>query len=126
MEFISNDLLKSAELTGIWEKKLREIETGDYDAASFMDELKQMVSDIVFQVKADYSKGKIIIEEEEEKTKSEKAESAKKNTPPAKKELSCPKCGSGIMMKGNSAWGCSNYAIRLCVGILPAGRKGRS
>ncbi len=63
MEFISNDLLKSAELTGIWEKKLREIETGEYDAGAFMDELKQMVSDLVFQVKNDYSKGKIVLEE---------------------------------------------------------------
>ncbi len=110
MEFISNDLLKSAELTGIWEKKLREIETGDYDAASFMDELKQMVSDLVFQVKSDYTKGKIIIEEEDEKKKSGKEDSTKKTTQPVKKELNCPKCGSGIMMKGNSAWGCSNYA----------------
>ncbi len=118
MEFISNDLLKSAELTGIWEKKLREIETGNYDAGSFMDELKQMVSDLVFQVKADYSKGKIIIEEEGDNVKAEKAESNSPKEKAAKKELSCPKCGSGIMMKGNSAWGCSNYANG-CKTLIP-------
>ncbi len=112
MEFISNDLLKSAELTGIWEKKLREIETGDYDAAAFMDELKQMVSDLVFQVKNDYSKGKIVLEEEnakKEKSKKEDTASSAK-TSPVKKELSCPKCGTGTMVKGKTAWGCSNYA----------------
>ena len=114
MEFISNDLLKSAELTGLWEKKLRQIETGEYEAKDFMAELKQMVSDIVFQVKNDYSKGKIVLEEEEKETPKPKA------TPKAKtaKELKCPRCGSGIMVKGNSAWGCSAYSSG-CKTLIP-------
>ena len=47
---IHEDLLKSAELTGRWEKKLRQIERHEYDARTFLDELKQMVSDIVIAV----------------------------------------------------------------------------
>ncbi len=52
---INEELLKSAELTGIWEKKLRDIERGRYDATVFIEELKQMVSDIVVKVKNDTS-----------------------------------------------------------------------
>jgi DNA topoisomerase-3 len=47
IQTISNDLLKSAELTGIWEKKLRQIEKGTYSAPIFIEELKQMVKDVV-------------------------------------------------------------------------------
>lgn len=47
---IHEDLLKSAELTGIWERKLRQIELGDYSAQAFIDELKTMVGDVVFHV----------------------------------------------------------------------------
>lgn len=50
---IQEDLLKSAELTGLWEKKLRQIEKGDYEAKQFLDELKEMVRQIVFNVKSD-------------------------------------------------------------------------
>lgn len=47
---IQEDLLKSAELTGIWERKLRQIERGDYSAQAFINELKTMVGDVVFHV----------------------------------------------------------------------------
>ncbi len=70
MELISlirEELLKSAELTGIWEKKLREIEKKSYDAATFVGELKQMVTDIVNQVLADNTNRRISLEVEEEK-----------------------------------------------------------
>ena len=50
---IREELLKSAELTGIWEKRLREIEARRYDAQQFITELKQMVTEIVHQVLAD-------------------------------------------------------------------------
>ena len=53
ISLIREELLKSAELTGIWEKRLREIEARRYDAKQFMDELKQMVAEIVHQVMAD-------------------------------------------------------------------------
>lgn len=52
---IHEELLKSAELTGIWEKRLREIERGKYSPAQFIDELKQMVGGIVHQVLSDNS-----------------------------------------------------------------------
>ncbi len=52
---IHEELLKSAELTGIWERKLRQIEQRQYDAKQFLDELKQMVTDIVMQVMRDTS-----------------------------------------------------------------------
>lgn len=55
IDTIQNEAVKSAELTGLWEKKLREIESGKYDAAEFMKELKQMVSDIVHLVRLEPS-----------------------------------------------------------------------
>lgn len=53
VQIIQEDLLKSAELTGLWEKKLRQIEKGEYQAAVFVDELKLMVKQIVFNVKSE-------------------------------------------------------------------------
>jgi DNA topoisomerase-3 len=50
---IRDELLKSAELTGLWEKKLRQIERGAYEARAFMEELKQMVAQIVSNVLSD-------------------------------------------------------------------------
>ena len=50
---IHEELLKSAELTGIWERKLRQIEQRQYDAHQFLDELKQMVTELVHTVMAD-------------------------------------------------------------------------
>ncbi|TLX74385.1 DNA topoisomerase III [Labilibacter sediminis] len=116
MEFISNDLLKSAELTGLWEQKLRQIETGEYQASDFMAELKQMVSDIVFQVKNDYSKGRIIIEEDDKEGVKPKPKSKAK--PKSDEQLSCPRCKNGTMLKGKSAWGCSAYSTG-CKTLIP-------
>lgn len=53
ISLIREELLKSAELTGIWEKRLREIEARKYDAKQFISELKQMVTEIVHQVLSD-------------------------------------------------------------------------
>ena len=66
---IHEELLKSAELTGMWEKKLRQIEHHDYSAPQFISELKQMVTDIVTTVRADNSNRRITIMEEEVKGK---------------------------------------------------------
>ncbi|SMO41526.1 DNA topoisomerase-3 [Saccharicrinis carchari] len=116
MEFISNDLLKSAELTGIWEQKLRQIETGKYKVTDFMNELKQMVSDLVFQVRNDYSKGKIVIEENDDKEVQTKTKPTDKSK--IVKKLSCPRCGKGTMIEGKNAWGCSEYASG-CKTLIP-------
>ena len=69
---IREDLLKSAELTGIWEKKLRQIESHQYEARTFIDELKQMVSDVVMQVLSDNSNRRVPSEPTEEEKKKKK------------------------------------------------------
>ena len=62
IEIIHEELLKSPELTGIWEKKLRDIEHRKYDAGTFINELKQQITDIVNQVLADNSNRKLSLE----------------------------------------------------------------
>ena len=100
---IKNELLKSVELTGMWEKKLRQIERGEYDAKDFLVEMKQMVTDLVYEVKRESSK-RIEIETIENQQKPEaKTEKKTDNT------IFCPKCKKGKMLKGNSAFGCSEY-----------------
>ncbi len=76
---IISPLLKSAELTGLWEKKLRQIEHGSFEAKEFLDELKTMTSDVVYQVKTD------------------------------KAGMRCPICGKGIIIRGNTRYGCSRW-----------------
>lgn len=94
---IQNDLLKSAEMTGKWEFKLRQIEKNEYQAESFLQEMKQMVSDLVVQVKNESAK-RITVETEADKQQ-------KKQEGP----LTCPKCGNGVLLKGKAAMGCSNF-----------------
>ena len=101
---IENDLLKSAELTGLWEKKMRDIEKGTFDISQFMQEMREMVAEVVYQVKRSPKKQITIIEEEEKKKKSAKKKEAK-----APKDLKCPKCIEGELIKGKSAWGCQRF-----------------
>ena len=63
---IREELLKSCELTGIWEKKLRDIEHQKYDAAQFVEELKQQIDEIVRDVMADNSNRHVAITTEED------------------------------------------------------------
>lgn len=107
IDTIQNELLKSAELTGQWEKKLREIELGNFEVNQFMAELKNMVVGIVWDVKSRKNINAIeVIDEEKEKEK-KKAEAKKKKAAPA--ELACPKCKEGKIVKGKSVWGCTNW-----------------
>ena len=119
---IQEELLKSAELTGLWEKKLRQIEKGSYEARTFLEELKQMVNQIVINVLSDQSGRSITIEQkkaEEEKPKKSKAASASKEAgekrprKPRKKAVPapavCPICHKGILLRGKTAYGCSEY-----------------
>ena len=76
---IISPLLKSAELTGLWEKKLREIERGTFTAQQFLDELKQMTSEVILQVKSD------------------------------KSGMRCPVCGKGSIIRGRTRYGCSRW-----------------
>lgn len=94
---ISNELLKSAEMTGNWEFKLRQIEKGQYKAEAFLQEMKLMVSELVSQVRSESSKRITIATTEAEK------KTVKEDV------VVCPKCKKGNMLKGKSAFGCSNF-----------------
>ena len=76
---IISPLLKSAELTGLWEKKLREIERGEYAAQDFLNELKEMTSGVVRDVKTN------------------------------KAGMLCPVCRQGLVIRGNTRYGCSRW-----------------
>ncbi len=117
---IQNELLKSAELTGQWERKLRQIEKGEYDPKIFLDEMKTMVSQLVAEVKLEQKQKifieQIVAEKQQENAAKPKASEAKK--PVAKKPIAepvdmasaiCPKCGTGTIIKGKTAFGCSAY-----------------
>ena len=120
---IQEDLLKSAKLTGIWENKLRRIESGDYNSAEFIDELKVMVRDVVISVLSDNSNRRILLEEAvpEPAKKSKKAKDPNKPKAPRVtkiEQILCPACGEGHLLKGRTAYGCSRYAEG-CKMMLP-------
>ena len=120
---IHEELLKSAELTGLWEKKLRQIERGTYEARTFLEELKQMVNQVVINVLSDQSTRRIAIEEavkeqpkEEKKEKKPRKPRAKKEEAPKEKTAPkqpekpvCPVCKKGSILRGKTAYGCSEY-----------------
>ncbi|MEG2573044.1 MAG: DNA topoisomerase 3 [Bacteroides sp.] len=124
IQLIHEELLKSAELTGIWEKKLREIEKKKYQAATFLEELKQMVTEVVNSVLSDNTNRRISIEEavktapKEETKKETKKRERKPSVPKQKATVAvtvvdelvgkpCPLCGKGTILKGKTAYGCS-------------------
>lgn len=119
IQLIREDLLKSAELTGIWEKKLREIERRSYDAATFLNELKQMVAEIVNSVLSDNTNRRVTIMPEDTPAKAIEKAAARKKA--AKKKAAatpqgddiigtpCPLCGKGTIIKGKTAYGCSEW-----------------
>lgn len=80
IQLIHEELLKSAELTGIWEKKLREIERRSYDAATFLTELKQMVTEIVYSVLRDNTNRRVTIMPEDTSEKGTPQAKTKKNS----------------------------------------------
>lgn len=109
---IHEELLKSAELTGLWEKKLRQIERGTYEARTFLDELKQMVSQVVINVLSDQSNRTITLQDAVAAQKEEepKEKEKKPRKPRAKKEkLVCPLCKKGSILRGKAAYGCAEY-----------------
>ena len=104
IDVIQSDLLKSAELTGQWEHKLRLIENGEYDVKKFRKELIQMVVDLTNEVMQ--AKDKTIAFHDETKAKEKPKVKAQKK---ALADINCPKCGIGSLMKGEKAYGCSNH-----------------
>lgn len=157
ISIIHEELLKSAELTGIWEKKLREIERGQYDAHQFIDELKEMLTQIVTTVRNDNQSRRVTVISDEDLKKRSKSSSRsssakasageskatqknpsvgaqhvagfqprksnKATTTPASPSavnqksdnqdewigLPCPKCKTGHIIKGRTAYGCSRW-----------------
>ncbi|WP_417099840.1 DNA topoisomerase 3 [Leyella stercorea] len=139
IDIIHEELLKSCELTGIWEKKLRDIEHKKYEAADFINELKQQVTEIVYDVLRDNGNRRVTITTDEDlkKAKKKKTAAPKKaaaksaatsstastknaaaSPQPATSEPSaddsiigttCPVCGKGTIIKGKTAYGCSNW-----------------
>lgn len=115
---INEKLLKSVELTGLWESKLRQIERGSYQPATFIAELKQLISQIVINVLSDNSRRVITVAAEEKKPKGKaatepggKSAAPKTRVPRVTKfeQIKCPKCGEGHIIKGRTAFGCSRY-----------------
>ena len=112
---IQFELLKSAELTGQWEKKLRDIERGAYQATQFIDELKSMVSNVVTEVMRQNPTQRIFTAEPEApkkqaskpKTSKPKATKQAPKQPTITEGAPCPKCGKGVIIKGRIAYGCS-------------------
>lgn len=114
IDTIKEKLLTSCELTGIWEKKLRDIEHGKYDPALFIDGLKQQIQKIVNDVLCDNSPSSITITTDEDLKKTKK-KSTKKSTSvhliPSDSLIGqpCPLCGKGKIVKGRTAYGCSRF-----------------
>ena len=136
IDLIKEELLKSCELTGIWEKKLRDIEHKTYDPAQFIEELKAQINAIVHDVLADNSSRRVTIltEEDMKKKKSTKPKSKKpaqqqqttvqqqtaqrqqqqtaseqQQSPQIVVGAPCPVCGKGTIIKGKTAYGCSRW-----------------
>jgi len=147
IDTIHEELLKSCELTGIWEKKLRDIEHKTYDPADFINGLKEQINQIVKDVLADNSARHVTITTDEDlkkKPAAKKSSAAKKKaasttavsataaaasataasvTTPQETQKPqsapqpedplvgkpCPLCGKGVVIKGKTAYGCSNW-----------------
>ena len=125
IDTIQEELLKSAELTGLWEKKLRQIERGTYEARTFLEELKLMVHQVVINVLSDQTgRTSTIDQAAPDKPQAEKEPKGKKTRKPrAKKEKTagqpesttvpakpvCPICKKGSILRGKTAYGCSEY-----------------
>ena len=128
IDIIHEELLKSCELTGIWEKRLRDIEHKKDDAADFINGLKQQVTEIVNDVLRDNTNRRVTVLTDEDlkkkkkttkkKTTTAKADNKKTDATPSAQPnaaddsiigTTCPLCGKGTIIKGKTAYGCSNW-----------------
>ena len=107
IDTIEDEVLKSPELTGEWEFKLRKIESGEYDANTFKEELITMVTELTKKVKD--GKGKSFTFEDEKPKEEKKTVSAAKKEIKEWDMLKCPKCKQSHLMKGKTAVGCSDF-----------------
>ena len=128
IDLIREELLNICELTGIWEKKLRDIEHKKYDAGQFIEELKAQIAEIVRDVLSDTTNRRVTVlsEQDLKKKMAPKAQTAPKPAPAAPKAPAapqpapqnaadplvgqkCPLCGEGHIIKGKTAYGCSRW-----------------
>jgi DNA topoisomerase-3 len=103
---IQNQLLKSAELTGIWEKQLKEIEDGEFGAGRFIANMKKMVDDLVYEVRMESGKPRLGSTEE---TTSDTTQKPKNSKSTGFSGGVCPKCTTGKILKGKNSFGCSRW-----------------
>lgn len=134
IDTIKDELIKSPKLTGLWENKLRRIEQGQYTAQAFINELKDMVRQVVMNVLNDYSGKQIVTtvatgdnSAAKEKNTVDGTAKPKATRKPSVKSLDmivCPVCGKGHIIKGKTAYGCSEYrsgcTLRLMFEQYPA------
>jgi DNA topoisomerase-3 len=117
IDIIQNELLKSAELTGTWEKQLKDIEKGKISASAFINGMKRMVDALVYEVRSETLETRISAVNNKPVV-STKAIPKPKSTAKKLVGSSCPKCKAGQLLKGKSAYGCSRYG-KSCDFILP-------
>ena len=122
IHIIRDDMLKSVELTGQWERKLRQIESGEYNARQFISDLTQKVTRMVAEVIRDPRTMSALIEEEKSSSSGGKAKkkNRQRRSSSSKSDRSddivphegdfCPKCHKGHLLRGRTAFGCSRYA----------------
>lgn len=123
IDTIQNQLLKSAELTGQWEKQLKEIEGGRYNPKLFISDMKKMVDDLVTEVRMEnkirrfpssvatsskYSK-KSKRSTNTKSSNSSARRTNKKKSKSTRSPMQCPKCNKGKVLKGNTRFGCSQF-----------------
>ena len=110
IDTIQNELLKSAELTGQWERKLRLIEKGEYDLEQFKQELTVMVRTLTDEVIFSQAPVRIQLHTEPEVVVKEKKERKPKDKVSIT-DTDCPKCKQHKLMQGKTGVGCSNYKV---------------
>ena len=111
---IQNDLVKSAELTGTWEKQLKDIEKGTFTARSFIRNMKLMVATLVDQVRQESRHANIT----HATTSRKEIVKVAKNKAAGILAEACPKCKKGTLIKGKTSFGCSSYKTG-CTFLLP-------
>lgn len=118
VDIIHERLLTSCELTGIWEKKLRDIEHHKYDPKDFIDGLKAQVTDIVNDVMSDNSNRRLTLTTDDDVKKKPAAKKPSARRKATKMTIAdadnlvgkpCPLCGKGTIIKGKAAYGCSRW-----------------
>lgn len=114
IEIIQNELLKSAELTGSWEKQLKDIEKGTFTASEFINNMKRMVDALVYEVRSETTRANI---SHTSQVKNRAVKAGQKKAAGILAEV-CPKCKKARLIKGKSAFGCGNYKAG-CDFVLP-------